>query len=237
MFLTATKVAIVESLRAVWWTDGNIGQQTHDYNPELDDNDRPLPRRITIEYPEEPHDWPFILVQVHPRVIEWTGVMPDEIVDAAEGSDQPAFKLIRQGRFEASCVLQIMALTSGERDKMWDNLVKLLLMGRKRDATRNFFTTLEEHDLVGITIIEGTVEPVGDTVSMGTPWDPELISYEASIQFDMVGVFYADEYNEDLVPLTEAAVYEYISFEGNTEPNESPPGENDGKGEWADPWE
>lgn len=257
MFLTAVKTAIVESLRSVWYEGQNVGQEPNVVNPELDDNAVPIPRRITLEYPEEAQEWPVILVQVRPTVVEWTGIMPDEIVDASLDSGfpeidrttdedpalnaNPSYKLIRQGHFEATCMLQILALNSMERDRMWDNLIKLLMMGRKKVGTSNFFTTIETHDLVGLTIIEGSIRPVGDSIGQGTPWNAELLSYEAAIEFDMVGTFFADEYTEDLVPLKAAQVYEYIAWEGNTatgpDANEEPPLENDGQGAWVDAWE
>lgn len=254
MFLVAVKTAFVESLRSVWFVGQNVGQEAHDLNPDLDVNPKePTPRRITVEYPEEAEDWPTILVQIRPSIVEWTGIGGDEVIDASLSSGQPtidrsteddptpnenpSFKLIRQGRFEASCMLQVLALTSMERDRMWDNLVKLLLMGRKKSSTANFFTTLETHDLVGVTIMEGTIRPVGDSMGVGTPWDPELLTYEAAVEFDMVGTFYADEYTEDLVPLRDAQAFEYIAFDGNTEGDETPPLESDGQGEWLDPYE
>lgn len=255
MFLVACKTAIVESLRSVWFVDQNTGQEAHNYNPDLDVNPRdPEPRRITLEYPEESQDWPVILVQIRPSIVEWTGIMPDEVIDASQEDGQlpidrtttedsppnqtPAYKLIRQGRFEASCMLQVLALTSMERDRMWDNLIKLLMMGRKQSATNNFFSTLDTYDLVGITIMEGSVRAIGDTIGQGTPWDPELLTYEAAVEFDMVGTFFADEYTEDLVPLKTAEAYEYISWEGNTitgaDANEIPPLNSDGQGAWKD---
>jgi len=257
MFLVAVKTAIVESLRSVWFDNQNVGQEAHIWNPDLTVNADPKPRRVTLEYPEEAEDWPTILVQVRPTTVEWTGIMPDEVIDASLDSGVPAidkstvedsapnpnpsYKLIRQGRFEATCMLQVLALTSMERDRMWDNLVKLLLMGRKKSPTSNFYATVEGHDLIGVTIMEGSIRPIGDTIAPGTPWDPELLSYEAAVEFDMVGTFYADEYTEDLVPLTAAKAYEYIAWDGNTsEPpdgNEDPPHESDGSGAWQDPWE
>lgn len=235
MFITATKVAIVEALRSVWFADQNTSQEAHIYRSDLSPNDRPFPRRITLEYPEESTDWPAILVQVRPHVITWTGITPDEIVTVADGTGQPQYKRIRQGYFEATCMLEILALTSEERDRIWDNLVKLLMMGRKRAPTKNFHDTLASHDLVGITANEGSVRPLGDSIGMGTPWNPELITYEAAIEFDMTGVFYADEYTEELVPIENARVYNYISFEGGTD-LELPPKDSDGLGEWKDPW-
>lgn len=220
MFITAAKVSIVEALRSVWFED----QETNTYRSDLKDFDRPYPRRISIEYSEEAEDWPFVLVQVRPTVITWTGITPDEIVNAGT-EDSPTWKRIRQGRFEASCMLQIMALTSAERDRIWDNLILLIMMGRTRSLTRSFYSVIETNDLVGITINEASVRPIGDTISVGTPWDPEMLSYEATIEFDMTGVFYADEFNEDLVALTEARLYPYL-------PLDEVPHEEDGDGSW-----
>lgn len=256
MFLVAVKTAIVEALRSVWYEGQNVGQEAHNLNSDLTVNATPNPRRVTLEYPEEAEEWPTILVQVRPTTVQWTGIMPDEIIDASldKGvpvidrttdddsplNPNPSYKLIRQGRFEGTCMLQVLALTSMERDRMWDNLVKLLLMGRKKSPTINFYTTVESHDLVGITIMEGSIRPVGDSIAPGTPWDPELLSYEAAVEFDMVGTFYADEYTEDLVPLSDAEAFEYIAWDGNTgtgpDANETPPHENDGSGDWQDPY-
>lgn len=248
MFLVAVKLAIVEALRAVWF-DGLDGQETNTNNPQLDANATPVPRRITLEYPEEAEEWPTILVQVRPTVVEWMGIMPDEVIDAADESgrgrpdvdysttldnpppEAPAYKLIRQGRFEASCMLQILATTSMERDRMWDNLIKLLMMGRKKASTNNFFTTMENHDLVGITIMEGSIQVVGDSIGQGTPWDPEILSYEAAVEFDIIGTFFADEFTEDLVPLKSAEVFDYIPLN-----NENPPLDSDNQGVWKNPW-
>lgn len=215
MFIVAAKTAIVEALRSVWY----ISESDNELNPDLKASDRPYPRRVTIEYPEEPEDWPFILVQLRPTLISWTGITPDEIVNAGT-EDSPSWKRIRQGRFEATCMLQIIALSSEERDRMWDNAVNLLLLGRTRNPTDNFYSIVDTHDLVGMTIMEGSVRPVGDSISMGTPWDPEILTYEAAIEFDITGIFYADEYNSDLVTLTHASIYEFIPT-AEQEPNYS----------------
>jgi hypothetical protein len=137
-------------------------------------------------------------------------VTPDEVVNSGT-EDAPVYSSIRQGRFEATCMLQIMATESQTRDRLWDSAVNVLLMGRKKGPQRNFYSTIETHDLVGLTVMEGSVRNVGDTISMGTPWDPELLTYEAAIEFDIVGTFYADEYNESLVPLKVAIIYDYIA--------------------------
>lgn len=226
MFLVPAKTAIVEALRSVWYQD----QEGNELNPELTAADRPYPRRVTIEYPEEPEDWPFILVQVRPSLITWTGITPDEIYNAGT-EEEPAFKRVRQGRFEASCMLQIIALSSQERDRMWDNCVQLLMLGKTRNPTRNFFSIIDSHDLIGMTVMEGQIRPIGDSIGVGTPWDSDILTYEAALEFDVVGIFYADEYNSDLLPLTEARIYDYIPIRVE-EGHETKYGENDDLGQW-----
>ena len=147
-------------------------------------------------------------------------------------------------------MLQIIALSSEERDRMWDNVVNLLLMGRTRNPTDNFYSIIDTHDLVGMTIMEGSIRPVGDSITMGTPWDPEVLTYEAAIEFDITGIFYADEYNTDLLPLSEVSFYDFIPIEESNygtygsvpanpndskdqfEINDEPPKENDNLGTW-----
>lgn len=238
MFVVATKMAIVEAFRSIWYDNQNVGQENHDLQLDLTPNDSPIPRRVTIDYPEEEQNWPFILVQVRPTIVRWTGVMPDETFNAGT-EEVPEWVRIRQGYFEATCMLQIMALSSGERDRIWDNLIKIILMGRKRSATSRFWESIETNGLVGITVNEGQIGMIGDTISMGAPWETgaETLTYEASIEFDMVGTFFGDEYNENLVSLRTAQVFEYIDIGDGAPDNEPPPGENDGQGQWQSPWE
>lgn len=222
MFIVPAKTALVEALRSVWFID----QDGNEINPELTPLDRPYPRRITIEYAEEPEDWPFILVQFRPTLITWTGITPDEIYNAGD-EENPAFKRVRQGRFEASCMLQIIALSSEERDRMWDNCIQLLMLGKTRNPTSNFFSILDSHDLIGMTVMEGQIRPVGDSIGVGTPWDADVLTYEAALEFDITGIFYADEYNSDLLPLSEAKIFAYVPIV------DEPYGENDNLGQWV----
>lgn len=188
MFLVALKTAMVEALRATF---------------DADFPDRPKPRKVSIEYAEDREDWPFILVQVHVNTVTWTGLHPDiETLNTAGD----AVTLVREGMFDGTCDLSIYALTSEERDRIWDHLVQLFLMGRTRTPTNDFFSTIENHDLIALTIQEGEIRPVGDSIGMGTPWDPETLTYEATIQIAFTGQFFADETNRTLVPLSAVSV-------------------------------
>ena len=233
-FIAATKLTVVEALRDVYDAEFQA----------LPDSD-PFPRRIDIEYAQNEEDWPFILVQLRVNNASWTGIYPDESYDAP---DPDARRVFRHGVFDGFLDLSVIALASQERDRMYDVLVKLFLMGRTRPATRDFFDRVENGELVGLTVMEGTVQPQGDAIGQGTPWAENALTYEASLRVALVGEFYADEY-ERVVPKVDAAtahesqigVVDDVTGQDLLDefgvpilPSEPPFGETDGKGEWHD---
>lgn len=120
---------------------------------------------------------------------------------------------IRRGYFSGYFNLEVQALTSVERDRIWDLITKLFLMGRKHASTSRFFEKLEDHDLIAITVMEGAPTFISDSIDQGAPWSSEVLVAEATIQVGCVGEFYADEFAEELVPVKEAKVYSYTDLD------------------------
>lgn len=194
MFLTATKVCMIEALREV------MGEN----NQKL--INRVGFQRIDIEYPEDSQDWPALLVQFRPTTVSWTGVNPDGF---SLNSTSTQYTRYRRGSFEGYFDLSILALTSQERDRLWDSLVELFMFGKNNAEIREFYYSLSENDLIDLTLQETTISPLGDSASMGTPWDPNALTYEASLRINTVGQFWADVYNLTLVPLSDVVVSPY----------------------------
>ena len=113
--------------------------------------------------------------------------------------------MARTGYFEGSIDLQILALTSEERDQLWDTLYNLVLMNPGNPGSYAFYQSLTNNNLVGMTFLQGTVQTLGDTVSPGTPWSPEELSYEASVRIQCVGDFYENKF-DNLVPTLQTVV-------------------------------
>jgi len=188
MFITATKTAIVEALIAGFQ---QISSSPSNTGLEL------VPNSVTIEYPLEEVAWPAIFVQFRPEKVQWTGLMPDQYLPS--GADWINY---RAGYFEGSIDLQIMAMHSEERDKLWDAITNLVLMGPGSIASDVFYNHIDSNDLVGLTLLPDTVIPLGDTVSPGTPFSPEELTYEASVRIKCVGQFYEDKYNYGLLSIS-----------------------------------
>ena len=191
MFITAVKTAIVEALDAGF---AQLASSPSDTSLDL------TPNSITIEYPLELVKWPAILVQFRPNRIQWSGLQPDQYTQynpgiTISGVNYPADNSSRPGYFEGSIDLQIMAMHSEERDRLWDSVTNLLLLGGGSPASAAFYSSIFNNDLVGLTILPDTYTPLGDSITSGTPWSPEEITYEASVRISCMGDFYTSKYD------------------------------------------
>jgi len=203
MFVTAIKTSVVEALNAGFST---LASEPIDNSLDL------TPNSVTIEYPLEMVNWPAILVQFRPSKIQWSGLQPD-VFTLNSGTTtisgvnySGAYTSNRTGYFEGSIDLQIMAMHSEERDRLYDSLTNLVLMGQGSPASNAFYTSILNNDLVGMTILPDTFTPLGDSISAGTPWSPEELTYEASIRINCIGDFYETKYDYSVVPISGIAV-------------------------------
>lgn len=226
MFLTASKTAVVEAMRAVYDDEyaGDIAFQS-----------------IDIEYPDQEYKWPACLVQMRlDGPVQWTGINPNHYEfdpgafnDVNPGSGK--HREIRLGDFRGSFDFTVLSLTSHERDRLWDGLVELFLFGDMRSDTRDFFETIggdEDdplHDLVRMTPIKDQVQPMGDSIGPGVPWDNTLLAYEATLRVPVIGQFAADTFTHELYPVSALSVWPYksddpVPGEGDEPPVDDGPG-------------
>lgn len=198
MFITAVKTAIVEALDAGF---AQLSSYPSDNSLDL------TPNSITIEYPLELIQWPVILVQFRPSKVQWSGLQPDNFTSYSggitiSGVNYPAHTSDRTGYFEGSIDLQIMAMHSEERDRLWDSLTNLLLMGAGSPASAAFYNSILNSSLVGLTILPDTYITLGDSITSGTPWSPDDITYEASVRINCIGDFYTTKYDYQVPNIT-----------------------------------
>ena len=195
MFITAVKVALVEALNAAF---NALGSRASSTTKDL------TPNSVTIEYPLEMVSWPAVFVQFRPSRVQWSGLWPDEYytISGLTVSGSQGVQIARVGYFEGNIDLQILAMHSEERDRLWDGLMNVVLMDPSSPASQAFYDSLNDNDLLGITLLPSTIINVGDTVSPGTPFSPEELTYEASIRIQCVGEFYELKYNYNVPTVT-----------------------------------
>jgi hypothetical protein len=206
MFITAVKTAIVEALIAAFAT---LGDKTSNTTRDL------TPNSVTIDYPMAEVQWPAILVQFRPRKVQWIGLNPDAFTSIS-GSNPPAVRAQRYGYFEGNLDFQILAMHSEERDRLWDSLFNLVLMNPGSPAAFAFYESLKQNDLVAITLQQGSAQSLGDTISPGTPFSPEELTYEASIRLACVGEFYESKYDVTYSGITGVTVSGFPVYQSST---------------------
>jgi len=194
MFITGVKTAIVEALvsgyNAINTTyNPNI---TGQFNYPSDTSIDLTPNSVTIEYPLEEIQWPAIFVQFRPSKSQWTGLNPDTYT-LISGTNN--YTSDRQIYFEGVLDFQILAMHSEERDRLWDSLINLILMGYGSPASQAFYGSLNQNDLIAMTLLSSTVQNLGDTVSPGTPYSPEELTYETTIRVQCIGESLENKYD------------------------------------------
>jgi len=215
VFVTAVKTAILEALDAGF----NVLSLTPS-NTSLD----LTPNSITIEYPLELVAWPTILVQFRPSKVQWSGLNPDNYAVSTSGITisgvtYSGTTVNRTGYFEGSIDLQIMAMHSEERDRLMDSVTNLILMNGGNPASQAFYASIYNNDLVGLTLQPSTYTPLGDSISAGTPWSPEELTYEGSFRISCIGDFYETKFNyavPQITAITTSGSSYYLPASGNT---------------------
>lgn len=149
---------------------------------------------VEMEYPMVKEYYPGIWVQ-----FSFT-----EFVNAGLGMELP-FKedngnwaVLKEFQFKGTVTMTIMALTNLQRDRIADSVVTMMMFARMpehviTDPTkdtkqfRTLITSIAANPYIAMTINQDTLQPGGQTMTPGVPWDEELPGYEDSYSFDVLG--------------------------------------------------
>ncbi|WP_281711851.1 hypothetical protein [Dermacoccus nishinomiyaensis] len=199
MFLQRTKTAFVDALRAVF---------TETY-PEREFRDL----SISIEYPIERESYPTIWVNFTPMgQIQGAGVGHEEITlgqtKSPDGSVDHLMKRHTRFTFEGVVTFTVVALTSREKDALFDQMQRVLMAGTESRLTRAFRDRLESSTFIAITPTYENVDVSGDSASPGSPWGGESdVIYEISLSMHTFGEFYVDPEASEIVELSRIVVH------------------------------
>jgi hypothetical protein len=125
-------------------------------------------------------------------------------------------RVVTRWRFAGTVTLTIVALSSLERDRLYDELVKVLAFARVQESVSEFRNRVEHNDLVAMNANFDLLRPSGDNAAPGTPWGTDEFLYEKSISLDLIGEFVSEPDTMILVPLRLIRVLGYQ--QGTPEP-------------------
>ena len=213
MYLVPLKALLVHALKPVF---GDFYPQS-DFRSDVN---------VGIEYPVDKQGYPGIWIDYADTApLRQAGVGHRET--ALDGTLTNATRF----KFEGTASFTIVALSSLERDRLFDEMIRVMAFGRQDGATSLFRDTLEDNDLLAVNAKFDEIEVGGNASAPGTPWGTDEIIYERTISLDLLGEFVADAVAGSMLPLSAIVVHEVVDTNvGQPIADAAPP--SDGKGVW-----
>lgn len=191
MYIVPLKAAIVEALRA---TFGPV-------YPEPDFRSV----NVGIEYPAKEADYPGLWVNYEDHdQLQVAGIGHKEYLSQPSGN----FIEVTRWRFGGSVTITAVALSSLERDRLYDEVVRVMAFARENTAISQFRDKVETNDFIGMNMNFDELQPSGDNASQGTPWGTDEFVYEKSLSIDLIGEFVGDPTSQELGRLSKIVVTE-----------------------------
>lgn len=160
--------------------------------------------RVSIEYPALPADYPGIWVDYDDtEALVKAGIDHEE---DAENADSDPVKITRW-RFTGYISLIVTALTSLERDLLYDELVSIIAFAKQDPVRGRFVDMVESNDYIACNVDTDTIQPRGFVAAPGTPWGTDEVVYEGTVNLNVIGEFVPDPSGaEGLLLLSEIIV-------------------------------
>lgn len=193
MYLVALKTMLVQALRQTFDADYPYGV-VNDFRNTF----------VSIEYPVDPQKYPSIWVDYDDdEPLRRAGI---DHIEMDSLSDPLGSQPHTRWEFKGTVSLTVVALTSLQRDTLYDEMIRVIAFGNEDAGTAQFRSYVENNGLIGANIDFDTIGATGNNAAPGTPWDTDEIIYERGIRLNIVGEFVADRATGTLVPLSKILV-------------------------------
>lgn len=175
--------------------------------------------KVGIEYPVDAQSYPSVWVDYDDDApLQRAGIDHREVANL--GTDlEPLLVPFTRWRFQGTVSLTVVALSSLERDRLYDEVLRVLAFGNENDDTAGFRTYIESNEFIACNMNFDSLLPRGNAAAPGTPWGTDEIIYERGINVDVLGEFIADRITGALIPLSAihvVATEELITLEDLT---------------------
>lgn len=155
--------------------------------------------RVSIEYPIEKQDYPSIWVN-----FEESGSLQNAGIAHTEydEDDRP----FQRWTFEGDATYTIAAFSSLERDRIYDEIVRVMAFSGSHEYLSPFREFIESNDFIAMNANFDQIEAHGDSAAPGTPWDTDEVIYERSVSIHVIGEFFTQVGDGNLIRLSKILV-------------------------------
>lgn len=161
---------------------------------------------ISIEFPKAKENYPCVWINfTESGEVAKAGIGHEEIIVSSDGL---RVNTVTRWRFQGTVSFSVGAMTSLERDRLYDELVRMIAFAGFEDSNQSsvFKKSIEENDFVGIEMNFDTVHPSGDGAPPGTPWGTDETIYEKTLSTDLLGEFVSNPQTLSLALLSDIQV-------------------------------
>ena len=206
-FIVAVKSAVVGALKNTF--------HVPDYPDPILQN-----MSVSMEYPTEAENYPGVWVGFSFRDMQSIGLANPVFLH--EGPPARRYQL---WNFGGTVTLTILAMSSKERDTISDKIIQMYAFHELNPATESFTSYLNAYPHIHIGVNNDILRTEGESTTLGTPWQPDVIVYENSLVFDVAGQFASQLPTGELIRLDEIHAMPYMSPDPST-------AVDDGNGQW-----
>ena len=205
-FIVAVKKGVIQALKTT-------------FNSTYPD---PILRGISVEmeYPAKLEQYPGIWVQFSFRDVQAMGIGNPVLINP------DTEQRYQMWMFGGTVTLTIVALTSKERDTIADKVIQMYAFHSLNSEANNFRSFLATWPYINMSVNNDVLRPGGQSNTVGAPWSPDVLVYEDTYSFDIVGQFASDFPTGELVYLREIRTKPYLHGTPSTIVN-------DGNGTWV----
>lgn len=186
MYLVKTKTMFVEALTETFdqFFPNPDFQQVH----------------IGVEYPVDPQKYPSIWIDYEDTEdLVQAGVAHIETVDPDTQTDRAPFT---RWRFQGYVSITVVAMTSLECDRLYDEVVRVVAFGGEDPTLGRFASYIDRNGFIALNLQTDRVQPRGAAAAPGTPWSTDELMYERTLNVEVIGEFIPDVASSSLVPLS-----------------------------------
>jgi hypothetical protein len=199
MYIVPLKTIFIEGLKATF--DANY--------PEPDFRNV----HIDLEYPVDIQKYPSIWVDYDDTSdLMRAGIGHLENADPVTGALRMPFT---RWRFQGYLSLTVVAMTSLECDRLFDEVVRVVAFGNEDSVVGRFKTYVNTNDFIAVNINTDKIQPRGAAAAPGTPWSTDELMYERSINLEVIGEFVPDAVTNTLIPLSRFVVISTVDVSGD----------------------
>lgn len=176
--------------------------------------------RIGMEYPVDVQNYPSVWVDYDDtQPLMKASIRHEETTDPDTGNPTAPFT---RWRFAGYISLTAVALTSLQRDRVFDELVAVVATSIEDPLRGRFAATIANNDLIAANIQTDKLQPRGAAAAPGTPWSTDELIYERTLNIEIIGEFYALPGTSTLVNLSKILITPSQDITGATTPDGNP---------------